>query len=146
MTGEFPAQRASNAENVSIWWRHHAQFDYWCMVLNNISRHQHLQNRPIFSWVFFFSILPFWYNNQDNHSTISLSNISHPLFWCEHQNSCLKSFVTSIAEIYDPSHIQFSQRTDSHYVQKKFLLEIQSTQRVRETHRSVGEPSHHWFG
>ena len=23
MTGEFPAQRASNAENASIWWRHH---------------------------------------------------------------------------------------------------------------------------
>ena len=23
-TGQFPAQRASNAENVSIWWRHHA--------------------------------------------------------------------------------------------------------------------------
>ena len=23
MTGEFPAQRASNAENVSIRWRHH---------------------------------------------------------------------------------------------------------------------------
>ena len=22
-TGEFPAQRASNAENLSIWWRHH---------------------------------------------------------------------------------------------------------------------------
>ena len=22
-TGEFPAQRTSNAENVSIWWRHH---------------------------------------------------------------------------------------------------------------------------
>ena len=22
-TGEFPLQRASNAENVSIWWRHH---------------------------------------------------------------------------------------------------------------------------
>ena len=24
VTGEFPAQKASNAENVSIWWRHHA--------------------------------------------------------------------------------------------------------------------------
>ena len=24
-TGEFPAQRASYAENVSIWWRHHDQ-------------------------------------------------------------------------------------------------------------------------
>ena len=23
MTSEFPAQKASNAENVSIWWRHH---------------------------------------------------------------------------------------------------------------------------
>ena len=22
-TGEFPAQMASNAENISIWWRHH---------------------------------------------------------------------------------------------------------------------------
>ena len=25
-TGEFPAQMASNAENVSIWWRHHGTF------------------------------------------------------------------------------------------------------------------------
>ena len=23
VTGEFPTQRASNAENASIWWRHH---------------------------------------------------------------------------------------------------------------------------
>ena len=28
VTGEFPAQRASNAENLSIWWRHHAI--PWC--------------------------------------------------------------------------------------------------------------------
>ena len=27
-TGEFPAQMASNAENVSIWWRHHVN----CML------------------------------------------------------------------------------------------------------------------
>ena len=26
VTGEFPAQTASNAENVSIWWRHHVIF------------------------------------------------------------------------------------------------------------------------
>ena len=25
VAGEFPAQRASNAENISIWWRHHAK-------------------------------------------------------------------------------------------------------------------------
>ena len=27
VTGEFPTQRASNAENVSIWWRHHVYMD-----------------------------------------------------------------------------------------------------------------------
>ena len=27
VTGEFPAQMASNAENVSIWWRHHVTID-----------------------------------------------------------------------------------------------------------------------
>ena len=26
-TGEFPAQMASNAENVSIWWRHHSTIE-----------------------------------------------------------------------------------------------------------------------
>ena len=33
VTGEFPAQRTSNAENVSIWWRHHlvriAEKEHW---------------------------------------------------------------------------------------------------------------------
>ena len=33
-TGDFPAQRASNAENVTIWWRHH---DDW-------ERHQQKEN------------------------------------------------------------------------------------------------------
>ena len=27
-TGEFPAQMASNVENVSIWWRHHVADEY----------------------------------------------------------------------------------------------------------------------
>ena len=34
-TGEFPAQMASYAENVSIWWRHHASTNYtteWGML------------------------------------------------------------------------------------------------------------------
>ena len=30
-TGEFPAQRASNAENVSIWWRHHDHRGNLCL-------------------------------------------------------------------------------------------------------------------
>ena len=30
--GEFPTQRASNAENVSVWWRHHAQITFHTMI------------------------------------------------------------------------------------------------------------------
>ena len=42
-TGEFPAQMASNAENVSIWWRHHEYSLFKgcyaiCMLRNMIIR------------------------------------------------------------------------------------------------------------
>ena len=33
VTGEFPAQRASNTENVSIWWRHHEKNMLKCMLI-----------------------------------------------------------------------------------------------------------------
>ena len=36
VTGEFPAQRASDAENVSMWWRHHENQPY--------STKQHVHN------------------------------------------------------------------------------------------------------
>ena len=32
MTGEFPTQRASNAENIFIWWRHHDLFHWACYI------------------------------------------------------------------------------------------------------------------
>ena len=39
-TGEFPAQMASYAENVSIWWRHHGKHQHICHIqyhlLNNL--------------------------------------------------------------------------------------------------------------
>ena len=34
VTGEFPAQNASNAENVSIWWRHHELMHWYNMTGN----------------------------------------------------------------------------------------------------------------
>ena len=33
-TGEFPAQVASNVENVSIWWRHHEDLVF-CLTLKS---------------------------------------------------------------------------------------------------------------
>ena len=41
VTGEFPAQMASNAENVSIWWRHHGRYGF-CSCLSQFC---HWQNR-----------------------------------------------------------------------------------------------------
>ena len=35
-TGEFPAQNASNAENVSIWWRHHDKGQWRGALMVNI--------------------------------------------------------------------------------------------------------------
>ena len=43
-TGEFPAQMASNAENVSIWWRHH---DDWINITHYRS---HVVNNKVFRW------------------------------------------------------------------------------------------------
>ena len=40
VTGEFPAQMASNAENVSIWWRHHENGD--SSHLKSMSPHRFL--------------------------------------------------------------------------------------------------------
>ena len=36
VTSEFPAQMASKAENVSIWWRHHEFFSSLYQLLSNI--------------------------------------------------------------------------------------------------------------
>ena len=44
VTGEFPAQRASNAENVSIWWRHHVVIGPWA---EGRGGRRHLMGKPI---------------------------------------------------------------------------------------------------
>ena len=41
-TGEFPAQMASNAENVSIWWRHH-DMRKLLLLIHNQTLVRHLQ-------------------------------------------------------------------------------------------------------
>ena len=50
VTGEFPAQRASNAGNVSIWWRHHAMnsnLAYLYYGGPNASPHRKLFNNQV---------------------------------------------------------------------------------------------------
>ena len=53
--GEFPAQMASNAENVSIWWRHHGNTSpssYLSVCASQKSHHQYVwpSNYDSLSW------------------------------------------------------------------------------------------------
>ena len=46
VTGEFPAQRASDAENASIWWRHHASSEMThtgYLFFHSLATHSNLQ-------------------------------------------------------------------------------------------------------
>ena len=43
VTGEYSAQMASNAENVSIWWRHHKQLYFMEKILVTTKKYHILQ-------------------------------------------------------------------------------------------------------
>ena len=56
-TVEFPTQMASNAENVSIWWRHHehTESENLCSSLvgwtrNSLAKHESVRPRPPNKW------------------------------------------------------------------------------------------------
>ena len=60
LTGEFPSQRATNAENVSIWWRHHGGLAHvWhktctIMIMRYIVGYQDLVfflEKSLFTWL-----------------------------------------------------------------------------------------------
>ena len=54
MTGEFPAQMASNAEDVSIWWRHHTAYSFSGTdqrITMTIYKRHGVLNRPQFNVV-----------------------------------------------------------------------------------------------
>ena len=48
-TGEFPAQRASNAENVSIWWRHHVWENYHFWQTLFLEKHLRILHKNVSS-------------------------------------------------------------------------------------------------
>ena len=59
MTREFPAQRASNAENVFIWWRHH---EFGFVMLNAWNYMNHIRN---IGCIFPTSKSTYWYEGFD---------------------------------------------------------------------------------
>ena len=56
VTGEFPAQRTSNAASVSMWWRHHGITTIWILTISVSA------TPPMIAFGLYFDI---WYTNSD---------------------------------------------------------------------------------
>ena len=67
-TGEFPIQRASNVENVSIWWRHHETL-WWlkCSLGSEVLVTTLISSIPLFS--LFFTIVKTLITNWISHQS-----------------------------------------------------------------------------
>ena len=52
-TGEFPAQMASNSENVSIWWRHHVQKGEDTKFHNCMQTFYCIHTQPVVKWAYY---------------------------------------------------------------------------------------------
>ena len=82
-TGEFPAQRASNAVNVSIWWRHHGwdspethREAYAIMVVADVialNMHQAISNHQ--------AVIPATTDYENSHYATYISHNKHTLQW-----------------------------------------------------------------
>ena len=59
VTGEFPAQMASNAENVSIWWRHHVLREIRLHIIRSLSSKHGLTLIP--GWISNYIHYKVWY-------------------------------------------------------------------------------------
>ena len=68
-TGEFPAQMASNAENVSIWWRHHESIRQPC----------YWPSPPAKFWFRHQTLLTHW--GRDKMAAISQTILSNAFSW-----------------------------------------------------------------
>ena len=102
--GEFPAQMASNAENVSIWWRHHVQGRNLRKMRSCLNRPSGLNTcfvwgygrpRDFLSWYdrgIFVQILQDTGKNYRSQVTIFCSDI--PVF-----NICIQDFQSLLCQI-----------------------------------------------
>ena len=81
-TGEFPAEMASNAENVFIWWRHHGKCV--CVIRSVLCLHTRLlpTSLPITDWTLELTrIYPAWRQHPCCSCLATISPITHHTFF-----------------------------------------------------------------
>ena len=120
VTGEFPAQMASNAENVSIWWRHHVM----CQFAETLWL-QSVQNRVAFIFM--------W-----RHNTVIKWSISNKIGKGELSSSSLCALISKPA-FHEQVHDIHLTPTDPRFKPFHRML-IQDTTRVRVCTVKAGWP------
>ena len=107
-TGEFPAQMASNEENVSIWWRHHEKdrnmmiFPYYWRMLRGTyeSPVDSLHNGPLMQYID-ISFLSVWTSCWINSQVVS--DIRHQDAYVYHNNGDGKHTMAADMSVTDPN-------------------------------------------
>ena len=79
LTGEFPAQMASNAENVSVGWRHHVWQEFDKLYNGCIEVLKRISEGNFATDVWLFVFLSHWYESQK--TWISIHNILSLNIW-----------------------------------------------------------------
>ena len=87
VTGEFPTQRASNTENVSIWWRHHGVMS-WAQKLAGVC----LRHVVIFDFLY--------RTVQWRDPSVPCTLIWYPFTWDTNRYSYISQFEHNIPVIY----------------------------------------------
>ena len=105
VTGEFPAQSASNAENVSIWWRHHVIARKIKKGYENITKHVGInQNKHDLKHFIFkmttSSAAVTKISSKQRHFRFS-NNIHIPVHMCTRRCSINSTFQITSANRFD---------------------------------------------
>ena len=106
-TGEFPAQMASNVENVSIWWRHHDAFRF--ISVGYCTDSQPLKSRGTHPWP-----MMSFYTSTEMHLLIRLKRFTLTITHCKKRSVLIKhtspQIIGTFIETWGSSQNLFSSR------------------------------------
>ena len=85
-TGEFPAQMASNAENVSIWWRHHDKTPMHMALWMSKADKTYSTSEKLLTWFMICRIFRDYFVNASIQWETTLHVTSSLIGWSHTQN------------------------------------------------------------
>ena len=104
VTGEFPAQRANNAENVSIWWRHHERCwkitaGPWSVCHGNMQKFVHLV-MGLWCRTLIEQIVSIWWDTLPSHNKTTSAITGHDM-----KSDCSISWCARVSILLDGSGV-----------------------------------------